>query len=362
MRTFRAIAAAAVTAGLLAAAPGARAADTDTVVQGLNNPRGLQFAPNGALYIAEAGTGGGEGPLCVPGPEGLTCPGQTGSITKVSRSGAVSKAVTGLYSTADPDGGGAIGPADVAVLGAKNVAMTVGLGADPAYREVLASSGIDGFVGDLARRAGSSATKAVADLAGYEAANNPDGGEIDSNPYGVAYDENREVYVVADAGANALIEVKGKRTRTIATFPDTPNPLPFGPPVYQSVPTGVDVGPDGAYYVGELTGFPFIPGAADVYRVEPDGSRSVWASGFTNIVGTTSGDDGLYVVELASNGLLNGPIGSVWFVPWSDPGGRTLVTGGLFAPGGAAVGPDGDLYVTTGSVVPGGGQVVRIPQ
>jgi hypothetical protein len=357
--SIRGLAAAAAAAGLLASAPVAYA-DTEIVVQGLDNPRGLEFAPGGALYIAEAGTGGGAGPLCVEGPEGPTCPGVTGAVTKVSRSGAVSKAVTGLYSTAAPDGSGAIGPADVAVLGAKNLAMTVGLGADPAYREVLASNGIDGFVGRLARKSGRSATKAAGDIAGHEAAQNPDGGEPDSNPYGVAYDTKRGVYVVADAGGNSLIEVKGTRTRTLTTFPSRPNPLPFGPPVYQSVPTGVDVGPDGAYYVGELTGFPFIAGAAHVYRVTRGGSTSEWASGFTNIVGTAAGDDGLYVVEIASNGLLNGPIGSVWFVPWDEPGGKTLVVGGLFAPGGAAVSPDGDLYVTIGSVVPGGGQVIRI--
>jgi len=29
------------------------------------------------------------------------------------------------------------------------------------------------------------------------------------------------------------------------------------------VPTSVAVGPDGAYYVGELTGFPVVPGAAN---------------------------------------------------------------------------------------------------
>src|SRR5215472_7684014 len=31
------------------------------VAQGLNNPRGLAFAPNGLLYVAEAGLGAGDG-------------------------------------------------------------------------------------------------------------------------------------------------------------------------------------------------------------------------------------------------------------------------------------------------------------
>ena len=37
------------------------------VVRGLDNPRGLAFGPEGALYIAQAGRGG-DG-LCGPGPE-----------------------------------------------------------------------------------------------------------------------------------------------------------------------------------------------------------------------------------------------------------------------------------------------------
>src|SRR5579859_3277771 len=31
------------------------------VADGLNNPRGLDFAPNGSLYVAEAGLGAGDG-------------------------------------------------------------------------------------------------------------------------------------------------------------------------------------------------------------------------------------------------------------------------------------------------------------
>jgi hypothetical protein len=37
----------------------------------------------------------------------------------------------------------------------------------------------------------------------------------------------------------------------------------------EAVPTAVAVGPDGAYYVSELTGFPFSKGAARIWRVAP---------------------------------------------------------------------------------------------
>src|SRR5215217_3711674 len=46
------------------------------IAAGLNNPRGLNFGADGALYVTEAGSGGA-GP-CAPGPEGVRCYGTTG--------------------------------------------------------------------------------------------------------------------------------------------------------------------------------------------------------------------------------------------------------------------------------------------
>jgi len=87
----------------------------------------------------------------------------------------------------------------------------------------------------------------------------------------------------------------------------------------QPVPTSVAIGPDGAYYVGELTGAPAVPGWSRVWRLAP-GARHVVCpsdhceevlSGFTSIIDVEFGPDGsLYVVEYDENGWLAVVIGA----------------------------------------------------
>jgi hypothetical protein len=76
----------------------------------------------------------------------------------------------------------------------------------------------------------------------------------------------------------------------------------------QAVPTSVVKGPDGAYHVGQLTGFPFPPGGANVFRVVPGQAPTVYAGGFTDIIDIAFDKKGrLYVLEISSEGLLNVP-------------------------------------------------------
>ena len=70
----------------------------------------------------------------------------------------------------------------------------------------------------------------------------------------------------------------------------------------QSVPSSVAVGPDGALYVGELTGVPFEPGTARVWRVVPGKKPTVYATGFTNISDLAFDGKNLLVLELAAKG------------------------------------------------------------
>ena len=80
-------------------------ATLEVVASGLANPRGLNFGPEGGLYVAEAGTGG-TGPCIVNSNNQFVCYGETGAITRITLGGVASQArlVTGLPSLAAPPG------------------------------------------------------------------------------------------------------------------------------------------------------------------------------------------------------------------------------------------------------------------
>jgi len=187
---------------------------------------------------------------------------------------------------------------------------------------------VTGGPGSMLYRIIDGRVKPVADLGAFEATVNPDGGEIDSNPFNVAALPGRRAFV-ADAAANALLIVsRTGRIDWVATLPDQMVPtanakriadcpdaepdlefvceLPDRIPA-QAVATSVAVGPDGAYYVGELKGFPAPKNRSRIWRIEP-GTRharcgsspacTVVGRGFTSIVDLSFARDGaLHVVE-----------------------------------------------------------------
>jgi sugar lactone lactonase YvrE len=332
------------------------------VATGLNEPRHLDFGPDGALYVAEAGAGGD---LCVDIDEETTrCIGATGAITRVE-DGAQERIADDLVSNTDDTGGDGTGPHDVAWDSEGNLMVIVGLGTDPAARDPEGPFGpLVENMGQLVQVAEDGTWTNVVDVSAHETAENPDGGELDSNPY--ALERVDDGYLVADAGANALLHVSDEGDiSTVAVFPDVLVEFPPGSgdmiPM-QAVPTSIDVGPDGAYYVGQLTGFPFPVGGANVWRVVEGEDPEVFADGFTNIVDIAFDADGnLYVVEIAHNSLLSGDLtGAVIRV--DEDGNKTLVASeGLTMPGGIAIGEDGYLYVTTvAGLGGGGGEVLRL--
>jgi hypothetical protein len=343
------------------------------VASGLDNPRGLAVARNGDIWVAEAGKGGA-GP-CQPGEGGgaPSCFGTTGAYTLI-HNGVQKRVVTGLPSFGDQGtGDGAIGPSDIIVTGShlkgtigggggsvERAALVTTHGADPAALLFDTMLKIDPWSGKF---------KVFADFAAYETANNPDKGQIDSDSYGLA--ERHGGFLVADAAGNDLLGVDFKRNiSTLTVFPNVGGvaapPPPNGPGGtvdMQPVPTTVAVRPhDPNVYVGQLTGFPFPPTAASVWSVAPNGDRTMFATGFTNIIDIAWGKRGyLYVLEIARLGLLSGnPEGALIKV---SPDGKTqtiIASTGLVNPTGVAIARDGTVYVTNYGTSAGKGTVVSL--
>jgi hypothetical protein len=338
------------------------AASQQVVASGLDNPRLLSFAPSGALYVAEAGKGG-HGPCFVNPRDEKICFGRSGAVTRI-KNGHQSRILSRQPSLSEKGGFAAIGPADVSVR-AGRYAVTIGLENDPAVRDGLPPAGQR--LGALLRGRLGSGGHVLRNLATYEATHNPDGGVPDSDPTGFARARHGS-YVVTDAGGNDLLRVgRHGKVRVLAVFPTRTVPFPFPPPdtiEMESVPTSVIHGSDGAWYVSELTGFPFPANRARIYRVVPGHAPRIVARGLTNVTDLAWWHGNLYAVQIAGDaGLLavpddELPMGSL--VKIRHNGTTKTVVGDLPAPYGVAI-RRGHAYITTCSICPGNGRVVRVP-
>src|SRR5262245_53267436 len=240
------------------------------------------------------------------------------------------------------------GVADVAPIGRSSMFAITSIG-DPATEQPDSAWGAY-LVADGA------ATK-IADLLDFEKAHNPDGnlspGGIDSNPFDIEAINGRSA-LVADAGGNDVLVVdRSGAVDWVAALPQEvvstshvksllgcPTPPPGGeficdlPPAMpaQPVATSVAVGPDGAYYVGELKGFPGPLSESRIWRIEA-GSRHVlcgtdpgctliFDGGFTSIVDLAFGPDGtLYVTEIDEASFFAIELGFLFGVPGLMQGG-----------------------------------------
>ena len=361
-----------VTALAVAGLPAAAAGDDDkhddnhgddvkVIASGLNSPRGLVFGPDGALYVAESGKGG-DGP-CFEGPEGPSCFGESGSVTRISMSGDQSRVLTGMPSIAAKGTGEAgLGPSDVS-FHKDQMFVTVGLGLDLDVSKKIPA--LDDMGQLVKADPHENEWKTVADLADFEDKFNPTGDEENVNPNSVV-DTPHRGQIVADAGANDLLLVRPNgKVKVLATFPnvmvDAPPNMGLPPQVEMDfVPTSVARGPKGALYVGQLTGFPFPVGGASVHRVMPNGDVKVRATGFTNIIDIAIDEKGrLYVLEIFKNGLLSGdPTGALIRV---GKGGmqHEIMAEGLITPGGLVLHGD-HAFVSNCGTCAGGGEVLKI--
>ncbi|GAA6615425.1 ScyD/ScyE family protein [Scytonema sp. NUACC26] len=365
------------------------AASFSVVADRLNNVRGLNFSPDGSLYITESGVGG-DG-RCIPGPslEGLdSCVGATGAVTRV-KDGKQERVLEGLPSVAlRPSGSTGEGPQDIQFDVAGNPYLLIGYGGNPTINDFPESTPGWGQLYKVNFQTGS--LTSIADFAKYELANNADGGnvldvsgEIASNPYALAIKDNT-AYVI-DAAANNVLTVglDGSNLKSFAVLPKqkisnpvfpTPEPgqvlPPEAPPSdripeeieIESVPTGASFGPDGALYISEYTGFPFPVGKARILRVTSDGKVTVFAEGFTQLSDLEFDARGnLYALQYSNVPQWSGAADASVIQIAPDGTRTTLLSGnGLESATALTVGPDGAVYVSNKGDRAGQGQVLRI--
>jgi hypothetical protein len=312
----------------LAAATSAEAVTGPIVVAGgLDNPRGMSFGPDGSLFIAEAGRAG---PRCTRD----RCAGATGAIARLV-GGRLARVHKGLVSAGRRGGVDVTGPSDVGVAQVSGRIYTV-VGTTPAVPRGL-SARLSRQLGKMLR-VNAISPGSVEILAGLARP----GGR--SDPSGVAI-LGMERYV-ADTAANRLLLERDGNVSVAASFPSA---APGAP----SAPSAVRVGPDGALYVGELTGDRAPAGRARVWRVVAGQPPQVFASGFTRITALAFGPDGsLYVTQSRRRAGGRGLQGDV--VRRFPDGRRTVVSRGkLSFPGGIAVRGDGVIFVSNYSTLPG---------
>lgn len=217
------------------------------------------------------------------------------------------------------------------------------IGADGVF---ATSGGLDLAVGAGLWRVSDDGARMVADIEQFESSHDPDALEgrrwkqlaceddaaqgftagPQSNPYHLVAISDLTT-LVADAAGNTLLSASiGGDVDWIAVFEPPVDeqgewrffrPAENAPEIdchVQPVPTAVAVGPDGAYYVGELTGTPAVPGWSRVWRIEPGASNVVCPSdfcrvaieGLTSVIDVAFGPDGqLYVVEMDRAGWLS---------------------------------------------------------
>jgi hypothetical protein len=132
-----------------------------------------------------------------------------------------------------------------------------------------------------------------------------------SNPFALVAVGDR--LYVTDGGRNLVwrIDIPTGAISTLAAFPNIPNPLPFGPPVLEAVPTGIRYS-NGQLLVTLFRGFPFPPGASVVKQVDPlTGRQADFITGLSSAIDVLpfkgKGDTDYLALEFSNNFLAGQP-------------------------------------------------------
>lgn len=335
---------------------------------GLHQPRGLAFAPDGLLYVAEAGAGGARDTMA---PGRISRLDADGRSTILVDNLPAASAAQPLFSQSGP---AAIVRAPVRVL----TSSTGGSTEDATYVFVGPTS-----AGPTSGPPASGLTRLIEDqglwrldamlaLTDALAEGQPPAATVWGQGAAVALDgalyaalplANQLIRLepaVLSAGADADPGTRASGLSVITGFvgPGQRNPLPL------SVTTAAD----GAVYVALFGAEPFRAGSGRIVRVEPDGRWQPIYEGLNFPVALSFAPDGqLFALEFAGgydprDGQFQPRSGRLLAIG-PGPARRRSVVREINYPTALAFSPAGDVYFTeSGALSPAGeGRVLRVP-
>lgn len=313
---------------------------------GLENPRGFTWAPDGTLYITQAGSE----------PITSATPAAGGGTWTGTLSGSVSRVTTGcpvIFQDDLPSAGGTggidLGPSAVAVLNGQVYVLDEGGGA--AHGNPLTPDGIYAIDG-------SGSVRLVANLGAWVQSNPVANPPEDLDPDGDM------VAMVAAGGALLVVEMNGGQVLRVTPDGEITRVADLSEGTMR--PSSIAAAPDGSLFVSLQTQEPYAEGAAKVVSIAPDGTVADAWTGLTAASAVALGPDGtLYALEFGTPSdadPLGVAPGTGRVLRQTGPDTAQEIAVGIDTPLAMAFGPDQMLYVSTPAINRNGpdGAVIRL--